>query len=144
MGREEFSEKFRRQAILTGPMRDMLASQLPILATATPTGIPDVGPKRSLRVWDEHTLIYNENTAGQHLANIRSGSKAVVAAIDRDALEGYRFVGTPEVHDSGEVFDAAVTFATVQGLKPPTAAVLIRVEQIHSLAPGAAAGARIA
>ncbi|GFZ98965.1 pyridoxamine 5'-phosphate oxidase family protein [Nesterenkonia alkaliphila] len=87
---EGLAHRLRGEVRLTNPMRVLLAAQLPILATAVSDGMPDVGPKRSLLVWDERTLIYNENTAGQHLANIRAGSAAVVAVIDR-----YRFVGTP-------------------------------------------------
>lgn len=141
---EGLADRLRGQARLTDPMRELLAAQLPILATATREGMPDVGPKRSLRVWDDHTLIYNENTAGQHLTNIRSGSPAAVAVIDREALDGYRFVGTPQVHDTGKVFDAAVAFAAERGMKSPAAAVLIHLQEVHALAPGAAAGTRIA
>lgn len=141
---EGLADRLRGQARLTEPMRELLAAQLPILATATREGMPDVGPKRSLRVWDDHTLIYNENTAGQHLTNIRAGSPVAVAVIDREALDGYRFVGTPQVHDTGKVFDAAVAFAAERGMKPPAAAVLIHLQEVHALAPGATAGTRIA
>lgn len=128
---------------LTEPMQAMLAVQLPILATVTDPTTPDVGPKRSLRVHDDRTLIYNENTGGQHLANIRAGSKAIVAVIDREALDGYRFLGTPEVHDTGPVFDSAVAFASERGMKPPKAAVLIRIDEIHTLKPGPTAGTQV-
>ncbi|MGO2747119.1 pyridoxamine 5'-phosphate oxidase family protein [Microbacterium sp.] len=141
---EGLAERLRGEVHLTAAMRELLAAQLPILATATRDGMPDVGPKRSMRVWDERTLIYNENTAGQHLANIRAGSAAVVAVIDRDALDGYRFVGTPQVHEGGDVFAAAVDFAAECGMKPPAAAVLIHLHEVHALAPGATAGTRIA
>lgn len=40
--------------------------------------------------------------------------------------------------------NTAVAFATDRGPKPPTAAVQIRIEQVHALTPGATAGARIA
>lgn len=141
---EVLNNKLRGRATLSAQMRDMLATQLPILATVTEARLPDVGPKRSLRAWDEHALVYNESTAGQHLANIRAGSKAVIAVVDRDALDGYRFVGTPEVHEDGAVFDAAASYAIEHGLARPAAAVLIRVEQIHTLKPGPKVGARIA
>lgn len=51
----------------TDDMKEMLAKQLPIQATTNQEGIPDIGPKRSLRVYDNNKLIYNENTGGQTL-----------------------------------------------------------------------------
>lgn len=82
---------------LNDDMKKMLAKQLPVQATSSPSGVPDIGPKRSLRLYDDRTLIYNENTGGQTLQNIREGSKMAVVVIDREALDGYRFVGTPEL-----------------------------------------------
>ena len=129
--------------LLTTEMREMLARELPILATVTDGSTPDVGPKRSLRVKDDRTLVYNENTGGQHLANIRAGSRAVVAVIDREARSGFRFIGTPEEHASGDEYDAACSYALAHGMRPPLVAVIIRITEIHSLTPGPTAGARI-
>ena len=48
-------------AKLTQEMKDMIDAQLPYLATVTDgeTLLPDIGPKRSLRVRDDESLIYN-------------------------------------------------------------------------------------
>lgn len=129
---------------LTPDMQDMLARELPVLATVTDGRTPDLGPKQSLRVWDDRTLIYNENTGGQHLLNIQAGSRAVVAVIDRHARTGYRFIGSPEVYTSGVEYAAACNYAATLGARPPLAAILIRIREIHSLAPGPSAGSRIA
>lgn len=129
--------------MLTTEMKSMLATQLPIVATVTDGGTPNIGPKRSLRVYDDRSLIFNENTGGQTLANIRNGSAVAVAVIDRDALDGYRFLGTPVVHESGPAYDDAVAFATERGFKPPRCAVVVTVTDIFTLAPGATAGARV-
>lgn len=96
---------------LNDEMKKMLAKQLPVQATSSPNGVPDIGPKRSLRLYDDRTLIYNENTGGQTLKNIKAGSKMAVVVIDREALDGYRFVGTPELFLAGKPFDDALTFA---------------------------------
>jgi len=128
---------------LNDAMKALLAAQLPIQATSSKDGVPDIGPKRSLRVHDDNTLIYNENTAGQTLQNIRDGSKMAVAVIDREALEGYRFVGTPEVFSEGKPFDDAVAFAESKGYKPPKFAVLIHINDIYTLHPGPNAGKKV-
>ena len=111
-------------------MKAFLGKQLPIQATVSKDGLPDIGPKRSLRVYDDTTLIYNENTGGQTLQNIRDGSKIAVAVIDREALDGYRFVGRPEIFGEGAPYDNALAFAETAGMKPPIYAVLIHIEDI--------------
>ncbi|MBH5144328.1 pyridoxamine 5'-phosphate oxidase family protein [Rhodococcus erythropolis] len=128
---------------LTSEMTAMLSEQLPILATVTDGALPNIGPKRSLRVYDDSTLIFNENTGGQTLRNIRAGSKIAVAVIDRAALDGYRFLGSAQVHDSGPAFDNAAHFASERGMSAPKCAVLIHIEEIFTLKPGTTAGTRI-
>lgn len=118
----------------------MLAAQLPILATVTDGTTPNIGPKRSLRRYDDETLIFNENTGGQHLQNLEAGSQAAVAVVDREARDGYRLLGTPSVWTEGEPFEAALAYAHEHGMGLPRAAVLLHVEEIHSLKPGAGAG----
>ena len=117
---------------LNDEMKKMLAKQLPVQATSSPNGVPDIGPKRSLRLYDDRTLIYNENTGGQTLKNIKAGSKMAVVVIDREALDGYRFVGTPELFLAGKPFDDALTFAEKNGMKPPKSAVLIHIDSIYT------------
>ena len=121
-------------------MQAMLAKQLPIQATTSAEGVPDIGPKRSLRYFDDSTLIFNENTGGQTLRNIRDGSKIAVAVIDREALDGYRFIGRPEIFSEGEPFANAEAFAAANGMKTPKFAVLIHIEAIYTLKSGPDAG----
>ena len=113
-------------------MKSFLANQLSIQATVNKDRLPDIGPKRSLRVYDDTTLIYNENTGGQTLQNIRDGSKIAVAATDREALDRYRFVGQPEIFTEGARFENALGFADKSGMKEPKCAVLIHIEEIYT------------
>jgi len=129
---------------LDDTMRAMLAQQLPIQATVSKDGLPDIGPKRSLRIYDDSTLIFNENTGGQTLQNIQDGSQIAIAVIDRAALDGYRFVGRPEIFGEGTpAYDNALAFAEQNGMKPPKFAVLVHIENIYTLRPGADAGKRL-
>lgn len=137
---EELATRLRGRARLVEPMLDMLTTQTPILTTVTRTGIPETGPKWSMRAWNDHTLIYNEYATGAHMANIRSGSTAVVVTLNRQTQGGYRFIGSPEVHEEGAVFDAAAAFAAEQGLKRPVAGVLICIHGIHTLTQGTETG----
>lgn len=128
---------------LTEEMKAMLAKQLPILATVTDGGIPNIGPKRSLRAYDDNTIIYNENTGGQTLTNIQNGSKLAIAIIDREALDGYRFLGRAETFTDGPVYENALEFAVNNGMKEPKFAVLVHIEEIFTLKSGPTAGTKL-
>ncbi|WP_246708127.1 pyridoxamine 5'-phosphate oxidase family protein [Bartonella sp. HY038] len=129
--------------MLNDDMKSLLAKQLPIQATTSKMGIPDIGPKRSLRVFDDNTLIYNENTGGQTLQNLIDGSKIAVAVIDREALDGYRFIGSAQIIDDGEIWEQAKIYADERGMKAPKCAVLIHIEAVFSLRSGSTAGQKI-
>ncbi|GGC18288.1 hypothetical protein GCM10007205_29200 [Oxalicibacterium flavum] len=130
--------------VLNDAMKAMLAKQLPIQATTSKDGLPDIGPKRSLRFYDDNTLIYNENTGGQTLQNIRDGSKMAIAVIDREALDGYRFVGTPEIFTEGsKPYENALEFAAGNNMKQPKFAVLIHIDNIYTLRSGPDAGKQL-
>jgi len=129
---------------LDDAMKAMLSKQLPIQATVSKDGLPDIGPKRSLRLYDDKTLIYNENTGGQTLQNIRDGSRMAIAVIDREALDGYRFIGRPELFSEGTpAYANALAFAEKVGMKPPKFAVLVHIDTIYTLRSGADAGKKL-
>lgn len=124
-------------------MKAMLAVQLPVQATTGPDGLPDIGPKRSLRVYDDTALIYNENTGGRTLKNIRAGSKMSVAVIDRDNRDGYRFICTPVITEDGEAYENALNFAQNNSMQQPLCAVVLQIDEIYSLRSGTNAGKKI-
>ncbi|MCB5190115.1 pyridoxamine 5'-phosphate oxidase family protein [Methylobacillus arboreus] len=129
---------------LNEPIKTMLAKELPIQSTVNKDGLPNIGPKRSLRIYDDQTLIFNENTGGQTLQNIRDGSKIAVAVIDRAALDGYRIVGTPEIFSEGTPpYENALAFAEKNGMKTPKCAVLVHIDDIFTLKSGPDAGKKL-
>jgi predicted pyridoxine 5'-phosphate oxidase superfamily flavin-nucleotide-binding protein len=130
-------------ARLTQEMKDMIASQQCFHATVSKEGIPNNAPKRSTRVFDDETLIYSEGTGGATLKNILDGSKVAVAVVDREKLDGYRFLGTPEVITEGVVYNRVAEMALQMGMSKPKAVVLIHVDEIFSLKPGPTAGKKI-
>ncbi len=129
---------------LTQEMKEMILTQQCFHATVSTEGIPNNAPKRSTRVYDDETLIYNEGTGGNTYKNILDGSKISVAVVNRETIDGYRFVGTPEVLTSGETYDQAAEMSQKAGMPKPKAVVLIHIDEIHSLKPGPGAGKRIA
>ena len=126
-------------ATLTQEMKDLVAAQQCFIATVNPDGTPNVGPKRSTRVFDDEHLAFNEVTAKQTWTNVKNGSKVAIAVVDRESMRGFRFVGTPEPLTSGQVFEQAAEANRARGVMAPlTAVVKVKVEKIFNLGmPGA-------
>lgn len=129
---------------LTQEMKDMVMSQQCFHATVSKDGIPNNAPKRSTRIFNDSTLIFNEGVGGTTYHNILDGSKVAVAVVDREKLDGYRFIGTPEVITEGELYEKSAEVSLKAGMAKPKAVILIHIEEIHSLKPGPMAGKRIA
>lgn len=130
-------------AKLTQEMKEMIATQQCFHATVSPDGVPNNAPKRSTRVFDEQTLIFNEGTGGNTYRNILSGSKVAAAVVNRETIDGYRFLGTPKVLSEGEIYDQASELSLKNGMPKPKAVILVHIDEIHSLKPGPGAGKRI-
>ena len=131
-------------ANLTMEMKDMIATQQCFIGTTDTNGMPNVAPKRSTRVLSDDALIFTEGTGGTTYANIKSGSKVAVAVVNREILDGYRFIGTPELMENGDLYEMAASNAAKMGLPRPFGVVVIHISEIHSLKPGPMAGKKIA
>jgi len=131
-------------AKLTAEMKDMIMSQQCFHATVSADGVPNNAPKRSTRVFDDETLIFNEGVGGTTLKNVVDGSLDVVAVVNRDIMDGYRFVCTPRVITEGEVFEKSAEMSLKAGMPRPKAVILLHINEIHSLRPGPMAGKKIA
>lgn len=130
-------------ATLTLEMKDMIATQQCYIGTTDVNGLPNVAPKRSTRVLSDDSLIFTEGTGGTTYANIKNGSKVAVAVVNREILNGYRFVGIPELLEEGELFEMAASSASKMGMSKPFAVIVIHIDEIHSLKPGPMAGKKI-
>ena len=131
-------------ATLTPEMKDMIATQQCFVGTVNADGTPNVAPKRSTRVLSDNSLIFTEGTGGATYANIKRGSKVSISIVNRDILDGYRFVGTASLQESGELFEQAAAMSAQLGRPKPFAVVIIHITEIHSLKPGPSAGKKIA
>jgi predicted pyridoxine 5'-phosphate oxidase superfamily flavin-nucleotide-binding protein len=130
-------------AKLTQEMKDMIMTQQCFHATVSRDGIPNNAPKRSTRVLDDETLVFSEGTGGTTLKNIQEGSKVAVAVVNRETVDGYRFLGWPEIKTEGEIYDRSAEMSLKAGMPKPKAVILIHIDEIFSLKPGPLAGAKI-
>ncbi len=125
-------------AVLTQEMKDLISSSQCFIATVNADGTPNIGPKRSTRVLDDEHLAYTEITGKRTWANVQNGSKVAIAVVDRDRVNGFRFLGTPEVIKAGELFEQAAAAMKARGLPAPKAVVKVKVDKIFKLGnPGA-------
>jgi|TARA_R110002050_G_scaffold149251_1_gene275634 uncharacterized protein len=128
---------------ITPEMKEMIMNQQCFYATVSKDGIPNNAPKRSTRVFNDETLIFSEGTGGRTWQNILDGSKVATAVVDREIIDGYRFIGTPEVLTSGEIYEKSAEMSLKAGMPKPKAVILVHIDEIHSLKPGPMAGKKI-
>ncbi|MGE4287831.1 MAG: pyridoxamine 5'-phosphate oxidase family protein [Salinivirgaceae bacterium] len=129
---------------LTPEMKAMVAAYQCFHATVSKEGLPNIAPKRSTRVLDDATLVFNEGVGGTTYQNILDGSKVAVAVVNREVMDGYRFIGTPEVVTEGELYEKSAEMSIKAGMPKPKAVIKVHIEEIHSLKPGPMAGKKIA
>jgi len=131
-------------ATLTQEMKDMIATQQCFVGTVNADGTPNVAPKRSTRVLTDTSLIFSEGTGGATYANIKRGSKVSISVVNRDIIDGYRFIGNPVLHENGDLYEQSAAMAVKIGMPKPRAIVVVDITEIHSLKPGPGAGKKIA
>jgi|SRR5450759_1772934 predicted pyridoxine 5'-phosphate oxidase superfamily flavin-nucleotide-binding protein len=130
-------------ATLTQEMKEMIATQQCFIGTVNSDGTPNVAPKRSTRVLSDQSLIFTEGTGGTTYANIKRGSKVSVAVVNREILNGFRFLGNAVAQEDGELYEQAAAMSAKIGMPKPLAVVVINITEIHSLKPGPTAGKKI-
>ncbi len=80
-------------AKLTKEMKTMFEQQLSVIATASKDGIPNIGPKGSMYIFDDETLVYSEGTGEKTLKNLQQNPIAAVMVVDREKTDGYQVKG---------------------------------------------------
>ena len=126
-------------AKLSQEMQELVAAQQCFVATVNPDGTPNIGPKGSTRVLDDEHLIFTEVTGNQTWRNVLRGSRVAIVVVDRGAMRGFRFAGSPETITDGEIYEQAVATMRARGMAAPVKGVVrVKVDAIYNLgAPGA-------
>ncbi len=130
-------------AKLSEEMKEMIGKQQAFVATASRTGAPDIGPKRSTRVLDDEHLVFTEMVGGRTYENLQQNPQLSIAVVDRDQMSGYRFNGKAELLISGPLFDAAVQSAKQRNMPLPKAVVKLKIDEIYNLGMKGGAGKKI-
>ncbi|RLA99342.1 MAG: pyridoxamine 5'-phosphate oxidase [Deltaproteobacteria bacterium] len=134
-----------RTTKLTQEIRGAFEENLVFIATANKEGVPNVAPKGSTQVVDEETLMFIDVFGKKTISNIQQNPKiaAAVASRNKEKASGYQVKGTARIVKEGPLFDKAVNICRKKGFPDPNCVVVIKVEEVYALAPGANAGRKI-
>ncbi|MCL6557708.1 MAG: pyridoxamine 5'-phosphate oxidase family protein [Firmicutes bacterium] len=120
-------------AKITPKMKEMIEKQQCFVATADKNGVPNVGPKGSTTVLDDETIAFAEIVGKKTYENIKANPRVAIAAVDRAARAGFRFVGTASMETSGPVFDAFAEKLKAMEIPKTLAVVKVKVEEIYDM-----------
>lgn len=139
----QFNDERNIMATITPEMKEFIEHNLGWVATVSPQGQVDLGPKMSAFVIDDNHIGYHERTAGQIMSDLRNGSPLVIAFANLEERRGYRFRGTVTLHDDDALYEEQVRVAEARGTKRPAVIPVLEVTEIQDLTPGATAGRTI-
>ncbi|HEV3312315.1 MAG TPA: pyridoxamine 5'-phosphate oxidase family protein [Chloroflexota bacterium] len=123
-------------------MKQIVSDQaLGFVATVCPDGTPNVSPKGTLAVWDGNHLVFADIRSPATIANLRTNPAVEINVVDVFDRRGFRFKGTAQVIESGELFHEIMTMYREGTIHDPLrdaerrvrCFVLVRVERVRSL-----------
>jgi hypothetical protein len=95
--------------------RVVLEQSLGFVATVTPEGRPNLSPKGTTTVWDEHHLMFADIASPGTVENLASNPYVEVNVVDPIVRKGYRFKGRAIAHTSGVMFDRGLAVLGERG-----------------------------
>ena len=95
------------------------AASLCFAATVTPDGRPNLSPKGTIRVWDDHRLFFLDIASPRTRENLRHTPYMELNVVDQLSRRGYRFAGHARVHEPGSALFVEAMHR-VFGDAPPT------------------------
>ena len=127
-------------------VQDFLPGKLAWVATASRDGQPNVTPKGTLRLLDEHHVLFADLFSLKTRKNLEENAKVAVTVVDTATAKGYQLKGTAEVVTSGPLLEetSKQLKESPKGLPPLHHVVKITVESVFDQSVGRDAGKQIA
>ena len=135
-------------AVMTERMQELFNKvTTAVLSTATGNGIPNAVPINAKKILDEETILISDQYFSKTLANMKANPQ--VSVTYWQGLEGYQLKGTVRVETSGPLYEEAARWvddyaARMKVSLKSKGAIILKVEEIYSVAPGLDAGKRLA
>lgn len=116
------------------------------VATASKDGVPNVSIKGSLRVLDEHHLVFADLFSLKTRKNLLENPQAAIMVYEDSSRRGYAFKGRVELVDSGPLFTETVAQIKerMPQLPTPRYVVKVQVDAIFDQSAGPSGGKQIA
>jgi uncharacterized protein len=96
---------------LTADMKRIVMEQrLAFVATVCSDGTPNLSPKGTIAVWDDHHLVFADIRSPGTVENLKKNPALEINVVDPFVRKGYRFTGTGEVITDGERFGEIMDF----------------------------------
>ncbi len=132
--------------IIPKHVQDFLPGKLAWVATASRDGQPNVTPKGSLKLLDEHHVLFADLFSLKTRKNLEENAKVAVTVVDAATAKGHQLKGTAEVVTSGPLFEetSKQLKESPRGLPPLHHVVKITVESVFDQSVGPDAGKQIA
>jgi predicted pyridoxine 5'-phosphate oxidase superfamily flavin-nucleotide-binding protein len=125
-------------AVLDRDMRRVVLEQkLGFVATVCPDGTPNLSPKGTTTVWDDHHLLFADIRSPQTLRNLREKPVAEINVVDPIVRKGYRFKGEATLHSDDEIYERGLALLAERGYDATPervrTIVLVKIEQAAPL-----------
>jgi predicted pyridoxine 5'-phosphate oxidase superfamily flavin-nucleotide-binding protein len=95
--------------------RVVLEQRLGFVATVTPEGRPNLSPKGTTTVLDDHHLMFVDIASPGTVENLASNPNVEVNVVDPIVRKGYRFKGVATAHTDGAMFERALAVLRERG-----------------------------
>jgi len=131
-------------AKLTAEMKEVAAkAKVFVLATASKDGKPNVVPIGLSRVLSDDEILLMDVFMLKTRQNI-AANPVVAVSVWADGKGGYQFKGTASVESSGKTFNEGSKWVKSKIAElSPKAAIILKVEEIYTIAGGPDAGKRV-
>ncbi len=120
-----------------GARRLLDEQRLGYVATVNDDGTPNLSPKGTLTVLDEHHLAFADLASPTTIRNLRARPSLEINVVDPLSRKGLRFAGRAEVLDAGDERDRLVALFAERGLSNAPqrvrAVVRVRVTRVRPL-----------
>lgn len=111
---------------LSEDMRRVVEEQrLGYAATVCHDGTPNLSPKGTIAVWDDHHLIFAGVRSPRTTENLRHNPAIEINVVDPISRKGYRFKGTGTVLAEGSLLEETLRFYRGRGVTNSIRAVVL-------------------
>lgn len=128
---------------LNDDLKKAINENLAFVATADSNGKPNVVPIGFCKVMNDDTLLLADNFMKKTLSNLKENPKMSIIIED---VKNYPFQlkGTVEIDEDGKYFEEVTNWvAQVKDELAPKSAIIFKITEIYSIAPGPDAGNKI-